>query len=308
MVIPKHLIIATRKSPLALWQAHWVKAQLEQQYDALEVSLLPLTTTGDIRLEQSLASIGGKGLFIKELEQALLEGRAHMAVHSMKDMPAALPEPFVLAAILERQDPRDALVAKEAVSIETLPQGAVVGTASFRRQSQLLALRPDLSIKMIRGNVGTRLRKLHGGEYDAIILAAAGLHRLGQHHCISAYLHPTAMLPAVGQGAMGIECLGADEAIRHCVSVLNHTPTVYCVTAERAMNKALNGSCHVPIGGYAVMEREQLQLQGFVGRVDGSETLYETQSNTVEKAALLGDAVACALLSRGAEEMINYEG
>lgn len=305
MVIPTSIVIATRKSPLALWQARWVKTQLEQHHPGLQVSLLPLTTTGDVHLEQSLASIGGKGLFIKELEQALLEGRAHLAVHSMKDVPAALPEPFVLSAILERQDPRDALVAKGEVSIETLPQGAVVGTASFRRQSQLLALRPDLSVKMLRGNVGTRLRKLDEGEYDAIILAAAGLHRLEQQHRITAYIPQAIMLPAVGQGAMGIECLGEDEAVQQCVSVLNHIPTVHCVTAERAMNKALNGSCHVPIGGYAVIEDKQLQLQGFVGSVDGKETLYETHCSTVEKAEALGETVAHALLHRGAQEILT---
>ncbi|MHA7840871.1 MAG: hydroxymethylbilane synthase [Gammaproteobacteria bacterium] len=303
-MMPASLIIATRKSPLALWQAYWVKAQLEYHYRDLKVSLLPLTTTGDVYLEQPLAAIGGKGLFIKELEQALLDGRAHIAVHSMKDVPAVLPEPFVLEAILERQDPRDAFVANEATAIEDLPHGAIVGTASLRRQSQLLALRSDLMIKTLRGNVGTRLRKLEEEEYDAIILAAAGLHRLEEQHRITAYIPQDMMVPAVGQGAMGIECLVHDEAVRRCVSVLNHPDTVCCVTAERAMNKVLNGSCHVPIGGYAVIKDGVLQLQGFVGSIDGVETLYEKQSGKIEKANALGEAVACALLQRGAKELI----
>ena len=306
-MIPKAMVIATRKSPLALWQACWVKTQLEQYHPGLQVSLLPLTTTGDVHLEQSLASLGGKGLFIKELEQALLDGRAHLAVHSMKDVPAVLPEPFTLAAILERQDPRDALVAKEAIAIDTLPQGATVGTASFRRQSQLLALRPDVSVRILRGNVGTRLRKLDEGEYDAIILAAAGLHRLEQQHRITAYIPPTTMVPAVGQGAMGIECLKDAEGIKQCVSVLNHRPTAHCVAAERAMNRLLEGSCHVPIGGYGVIRDNVLQLRGFVGRVDGSETLYEVRSGPLEKATALGETVAHGLLQRGAKELMEND-
>lgn len=306
MVRLRHMTIATRQSPLALWQARWVKKKLEEHYGEIQVTLLPIVTTGDIRLEQSLASIGGKGLFIKELEQTLLEGRAHIAVHSMKDMPFDLPKPFVLGAILEREDPRDALVSQRAVSIETLPLNGVIGTCSLRRQSQLLALRPDLSVKPLRGNVGTRLCKLEEGHYDGIILAAAGLHRLDQSHRITEFLPQTTMVSAVGQGAIGIECLAEDSDVLQCISVLNHQPTVYCITAERAMNKLLNGNCHTPIGGYGILKDSELQLTGFVGRVDGSKTLYETRCGTVEHAEALGFAVGQALLDGGAGDIIHH--
>lgn len=303
----KSIVIATRKSPLALWQAQWVKDQLESYHPGLQVSLLPLTTMGDVQLEQSLTTIGGKRLFIKELEQALLKKQAHIAVHSLKDVPAELPDPFILGAILLRQEHRDALVSSQGTDISDLPKGAIVGTASLRRQSQLLALRSDLVIKILRGNVNTRLSKLDEGMYDAIILAAVGLQRLSQTHRIVKYLPEEMMLPAVGQGAIAIECLKADTIIQRCIEILNHPPTVQCVTAERAMNKMLNGSCQVPIGGYARFVGDQLHLRGFVGRLDGQAKLYAERMGAADQPEQLGEAVACDLLAQGAIKLLNYE-
>lgn len=296
--------IATRQSPLALWQAEFVKAELLKHHPALKIDLVGFTTRGDKILDSSLSKIGGKGLFVKELEQALLAGDADIAVHSMKDVPMEFPEGLGLSTICEREDSRDALVSSRQQNFSALPLGAVVGTSSLRRQCQIKHWRPDLQIRDLRGNVQTRLKKLDAGEFDAIILAAAGLNRLGLQARITEYLADTVSLPAGGQGAVGIETRTNDERIHELLKPLNHPDTALCVTAERAMNCRLQGGCQVPIAGYAIKEGSQLWLRGLVGTVNGSNILRAEQRGSMEHAEALGIQVAEQLLQQGADRIL----
>ena len=300
----REIRIATRKSALALWQAEYVKACLEQAHPGLLVSLVPMVSRGDKLLDAPLAKIGGKGLFVKELETALLDNEADIAVHSMKDLPMDFPEGLGLFCICEREDPRDAFVSNTFASLDELPAGSVVGTSSLRRQAQLLALRPDLKIHFLRGNVNTRLAKLDAGEYDAIILAAAGLIRLGFGARIRASISVEASLPAGGQGAVGIECRSADAEIHALLAPLHHRETALRVTAERALNKHLNGGCQVPIACYALLEDEQLWLRGLVGQPDGGLLLRAEGRAPAADAETLGVQVAEALLAQGANAIL----
>ncbi|RYV03051.1 hydroxymethylbilane synthase [Shewanella sp. OPT22] len=297
--------IATRKSPLAMWQAEYVKARLEAIHSDLTVELVPMTTKGDVILDTPLAKVGGKGLFVKELEVAMLENRADIAVHSMKDLPVEFPEGLGLHIICEREDPRDAFVSGRYKSIDDLPLGAIVGTSSLRRQCQIRALRPDLKIKDLRGNVGTRLAKLDNGDYDAIILAAAGLKRLKLEVRISSFIEPEVSLPANGQGAVGIECRINDEKVKALLKPLEHEETRIRVLAERAMNTRLEGGCQVPIGAYAEIEGDKLTLRGLVGNPDGSQVIFDTVSGSTSQAIELGEQLADILLSKGAKEILD---
>jgi hydroxymethylbilane synthase len=298
--------IATRKSALALWQAEYVKAQLEHFHSDIFVELVPMTTKGDIILDTPLAKVGGKGLFVKELEVAMLENRADIAVHSMKDVPVEFPEGLGLEVICPRENPRDAFVSNTIKSFADLPQGAVVGTSSLRRQCQIKALRPDLDIKDLRGNVNTRLGKLDKGEYDAIILAAAGLIRLEMPERIQEYIEPEVMLPANGQGAVGIECRNDDDNIKKLLAPLGCETTRIRVLAERAMNRALEGGCQVPIGSYAIIkDNGDVYLRGLVGAVDGSEILTSEISGKSADAEQLGHTLAQQLLAKGADKILR---
>ncbi|WP_286234110.1 hydroxymethylbilane synthase [Thalassotalea sediminis] len=297
--------IATRKSALALWQAEYVKAQLEHFHDNLAVELVPMTTKGDIILDTPLAKVGGKGLFIKELEVAMLEGNADIAVHSMKDVPVEFPEGLGLEVICPREDPRDAFVSNHFNSIDELPQGAIVGTSSLRRESQLRARRPDLVIRSLRGNVNTRLAKLDAGEFDAIVLASAGLIRLQMLDRIRQYIPPEVMLPANGQGAVGIECRTNDETIKALLAPLECHETRIRVLAERAMNSKLEGGCQVPIGSYATLDGKHIYLRGLVGAVDGSEIISDEVQGDAENAEQLGNALAEKLLAQGADKILK---
>ena len=298
--------IATRKSALALWQAEYVKAQLEHFHPGINVVLVPMTTKGDIILDTPLAKVGGKGLFVKELEVAMLEDRADIAVHSMKDVPVAFPEGLGLEVICPREDPRDAFVSNTIKSLAELPQGAVVGTSSLRRQCQIKALRPDLDIRDLRGNVNTRLKKLDNGEYDAIILAAAGLIRLEMPERIQKFIEPEVMLPANGQGAVGIECRTTDEALKALLAPLGCETTRIRVLAERAMNRALEGGCQVPIGSYAVIQKNgEIFLRGLVGATDGSEILTSEIIGSIDEAEQLGNVLAEQLLEKGADKILR---
>ena len=301
----KTVRIATRKSALALWQAEYVKAKLEHFHPDINVELVPMTTKGDIILDTPLAKVGGKGLFVKELEVAMLENRADIAVHSMKDVPVEFPEGLGLEIICPREDPRDAFVSNTINSLADLPHGAVVGTSSLRRQCQIKAMRPDLTIRDLRGNVNTRLKKLDNGEYDAIILAAAGLIRLEMPERIREYIAPEVMLPANGQGAVGIECRNDDAVIKTLLAPLGCEETRIRVVAERAMNHALEGGCQVPIGSYAVLEDQQLYLRGLVGAIDGSEILTSEVHGNINDAEQLGNQLAEALLAKGADKILR---
>lgn len=301
-----HLLrIATRKSPLALWQAEHVRAELQRLHPGLTVELVTFTTQGDKILDTPLAKIGGKGLFVKELEVALLDGRADIAVHSMKDVPMEFPEGLGLVAIGEREDPRDAFVSNHYASIDALPAGAVVGTSSLRRQCQLRHRRPDLVIKDLRGNVNTRLAKLDAGDYDALILASAGLKRLGFHDRITSEITPEFSLPAVGQGALGIEARIGDERIAALVAPLNHADTSARVRAERAMNRHLQGGCQVPIAGYAELQGSELHLRALVGSVDGQQIITDEIRGAATDAEALGVALADRLLAAGAGRILQ---
>ncbi|WP_286784669.1 MULTISPECIES: hydroxymethylbilane synthase [Pseudomonas] len=301
----REIRIATRKSALALWQAEFVKESLEAAHPGLSVSLVPMVSRGDKLLDAPLAKIGGKGLFVKELETALLENEADIAVHSMKDVPMDFPAGLGLFCICEREDPRDAFVSNTYDSLESLPAGSIVGTSSLRRQAQLLARRPDLTIHFLRGNVNTRLAKLDAGEYDAIILAAAGLIRLGFESRIRARISVEDSLPAGGQGAVGIECRTADLDLHALLAPLNHAPTAVRVNAERAMNKHLNGGCQVPIACYAELEGEQLWLRGLVGQPDGGLLLRAEGRAPADEAEALGVRIAEALLAQGAQDILT---
>jgi len=301
----REIRIATRKSALALWQAEYVKARLEQAHPGLKVSLVPMVSRGDKLLDAPLAKIGGKGLFVKELETALLENEADIAVHSMKDVPMDFPEGLGLFCICEREDPRDAFVSNTYESLDALPAGSVVGTSSLRRQAQLLARRPDLKIQFLRGNVNTRLAKLDAGEYDAIILAAAGLIRLGFEDRIRSSISAEDSLPAGGLGAVGIECRSADADVHALLAPLHHRETALRVTAERALNKHLNGGCQVPIACYALLEDDQLWLRGLVGQPDGGLLLRAEARAASSDAEALGVRVAEALLAQGADAILK---
>ncbi len=303
--MPRIIRIATRKSPLALWQAEHVSARLQALYPDLTVELVTMVTQGDRILDAPLAKIGGKGLFVKELEQGLLEGRADIAVHSMKDVPAELPEGLHLAVILEREDARDAFVSLEYAAFAALPNGARVGTSSLRRQCQLKALRPDLEILPLRGNVGTRLEKLETGNFAAIILAAAGLTRLGLVHRITENLSTDISLPAVGQGAIGIECRAHDPDINALIAPLHHEATALCVQAERAFNTRLNGGCQVPIAGHAEWLQSSLRLRGLVGSLDGQTLIRGAAEAPSTQGVALGTALAETLLSQGADVLLK---
>ena len=297
--------IATRKSPLAMWQAEHVAAELKRVHPGIGIEIVGMTTQGDKILDTPLAKIGGKGLFIKELEQGLLSDGADIAVHSMKDVPVEFPQGLHLAVIMQREDPRDAFVSNNYQSIDELPQGACVGTSSLRRQSQLSELRPDLEIKSLRGNVNTRLRKLDEGEYDAIILAAAGLIRLGFQERITAFIGPEQSLPAIGQGAVGIECRSDDARVNELIAPLHHEETACCVLAERAMNERLNGGCQVPIAGYAMLENGELWLRGLVGEPDGSRIIRGEVEGKPEEAEAMGKGLAEHLLEWGADGILE---
>jgi hydroxymethylbilane synthase len=300
------LRIATRKSQLALWQAEHVRDRLLAAHPGLRVELLPLSTQGDRILDVPLAKIGGKGLFVKELETAMLEGRADLAVHSMKDVPMDFPPELGLGAILAREDPRDAFVSVAHAGLEALPEGARVGTSSLRRQCQLRALRPDLRILDLRGNVNTRLRKLDDGEYDAIVLASAGLLRLGMESRIRARLPATQSLPAVGQGAIGVEIRNDDAALRVLLAPLHDADCADCVLAERAMNRALQGGCQVPIAGFATVDAAgELWLRGLVGSNDGRRIVRGERRGPRAEAERVGAELARTLLADGAESILR---
>ncbi len=302
------LIIATRESALALWQAHHVRDRLMSLHPGLQVELLGMTTQGDQILDVTLNKIGGKGLFVKELEQALLEGRADIAVHSLKDVPMTLPEGFALAAIGEREDPRDAFVSGKYRQLSELPPGAVVGTSSLRRESQLRARYPHLDIQPLRGNVNTRLRKLDEGLYDAIILAAAGLKRLGFADRIAALLEPEQSLPAAGQGALGIEIRSDREDLLPILAPLHHSETAACVRAEREVSRQLGGSCQVPLGAYAIVRNGHLYLRGFVAQPGGTPFIQAEISGFPDNPENLGSQLAQALREQGAEQIIASLG
>jgi hydroxymethylbilane synthase len=297
--------IATRKSPLAMWQAEHVAAALQAAHPGLQVELLGMSTQGDKILDTPLAKIGGKGLFVKELEQRMLAGDADIAVHSMKDVPVELPEGLHLPIIMEREDPHDAFVSNTHASLDELPEGAKVGTSSLRRQCQLFARRPDLEILPLRGNVNTRLKKLDDGEYDAIILAAAGLKRLGFGERIRTVISPEQSLPAIGQGAIGIECRSEDPRVNQLIAVLHHGDTADRVRAERAFNARLEGGCQVPIGGHAILEGDNIWLRGLVGEADGSELIEGEIRGPRGDAEALGVALAEELLARGADRILK---
>lgn len=302
---PKKLVIASRESALAMWQAEHIQGRLKQLYPECDVSILGMTTRGDQILDKTLSKIGGKGLFVKELEQALQDGRADLAVHSIKDVPMVLPEGFALAAIGERANPFDAFVSNRYARLEELPAGAVVGTSSLRREAQIRARYPHLNIKPLRGNVQTRLAKLDNGDYDAIILAAAGLQRLGLDGRIRMILPPSDSLPAAGQGALGIEIAANRYDLLEVLNPLNHAVTNACVTAERALARALDGSCQVPLAAYCTEENGLLTLRGLVGHPDGSVILQAEAEAPVAYADALGRAVAKKLADEGAAELIE---
>lgn len=298
------LIIATRESQLALWQAHHVRDRLRALHPGLTVELLGMTTQGDQILDSPLSRIGGKGLFVKELEQAMLEGRAHLAVHSLKDVPMDLPEGFELAAISEREDPRDAFVSNRFTGLDQLLPGARVGTSSLRRQAQLRERYPHLVVDTLRGNVNTRLRKLDEGQYEAIILAAAGLKRLGFGARITAILSTEESLPAVGQGALGIEIRAGQPEVAALLAPLNDPATAACVRAERAMSRALQGGCQAPIGGYCVVREGGLHLRGFVADLEGVRFYRAEAEGALDAPEALGEQVASALVAQGADRLL----
>ncbi|HEU0234199.1 MAG TPA: hydroxymethylbilane synthase [Gallionella sp.] len=301
---PSRLVIASRESALAMWQAEYIRDRLRALYPQTEVSILGMTTQGDQILDVTLSKIGGKGLFVKELETALEDGRADLAVHSLKDVPMNMPEGFVLAAIGEREDPHDAFVSNQYESLAELPPGSVVGTSSLRRESQLRARFPHLNIEPLRGNVQTRLRKLDEGQYAAIILAAAGLKRLGLGERIRAIISSEDSLPAVGQGALGIECRADRADVIALLQPLHHPDTAACVLAERAMSRVLAGSCQVPLGGFAEVQNGKLRMRGFVASPDGLRMVRAELTGDLADPEALGKRVADALLAQGAGEIL----
>ena len=301
----RHLRIATRKSALALWQAEYVKARLKQLHPQITISLVPMVSRGDKLLDSPLAKIGGKGLFVKELEAAMMNDEADLAVHSMKDVPMSFPDGLGLYAICEREDPRDAFVSNRYETVAGMPPGSIVGTSSLRRQAQLMARRPDLTVHFLRGNVNTRLAKLDAGEYDAIILAAAGLMRLGFQERIGYAMAPEESLPAGGQGAVGIECRTEDTELHQLLAPLNDLDSGLRVRAERALNHRLNGGCQVPIACYAERVDGQIWLRGLVGQPDGRRLITAEARGPEDEPEKLGIAVAEDLLAQGAQEILD---
>ena len=302
----KILRIATRKSPLALWQANHIGKMLLKHWPTLQIELVPMVTSGDKFLKDKLLAIGGKGLFVKELEEALLDQRADLAVHSMKDVPATFPEGLCLAAICTRDNPLDALLSPKYACLDTLPLGAIIGTTSLRRQSQLLAIRPDLQIKTLRGNIQTRISKLNAGEYDAIVLAAAGLERMAMNDVIREILSTEIMLPACGQGALGIECRIADEVLKKYIAPLNDPLSAICVKSERQVNALLGGNCHVPLAVYCTPTADsQLHLRAKVATIDGKIVISNSQQGHLHDAKALADKCAQALLASGASSLLT---
>lgn len=301
---PKKLVIASRESALAMWQALHIQARLQALYPSCDVQILGMTTTGDQILDSPLSRIGGKGLFVKELEMALADGSADLAVHSMKDVPMNLPEGFAIAATGEREDPRDAFISINFNALEDLPHGSIVGTSSLRRQSQIQARFPNLKIESLRGNVQTRLRKLDEGQYAAIILAAAGLIRLGSGNRIRQFISPVLSIPAVGQGALGIEINASRTDLIDILAPLNHIDTQLCVEAERGFSRALAGSCTVPLGAYAVRNGNNINMTGFVASVDGKQILREKASGSINDAEAIGKTLAAKLVMRGADKIL----
>ena len=304
MSAPKKLVIASRESALAMWQARHIQSRLQALYPDTEVTILGMTTTGDQILDTPLAKVGGKGLFVKELETALADGSADLAVHSMKDVPMNLPQGFMLAATGEREDARDAFVSNDFASLEDLPVNSIVGTSSLRRQSQLQARFPHLKIESLRGNLQTRLRKLDEGQYAAIILAAAGLIRLELGHRIRQFIAPEQSIPAVGQGALGIEISSSRPDLIAVLAPLNHADTQVCVEAERGMSRTLAGSCTVPLGAYATCEGDNIRITGFVASVDGQQMLVETATGNRQQAEALGQKLAAQLIAQGADKIL----
>ena len=301
---PSRLVIATRASRLALWQAEHVQARLRALYPQCEVSLLKMTTRGDQILDRTLSKVGGKGLFVKELETALLDGRADLAVHSLKDVPVDLKTPFSLPVVMEREDPRDAFVSSRYASLDDLPEGAVVGTSSLRREAQLRARYPGLDVRPLRGNLDTRLGKLDKGDYDAIILAAAGLQRLGLPERIRALIEPAVSLPAAGQGALGIEILESRSDLAQWLQPLGNADTTACALAERAVSRVLGGSCQVPLAAYAQVQGDTLSVQALVAEPDGTRIVRSQKSGKVGDAVGLGEAAAHELLAQGADAIL----
>jgi len=299
------LRIATRGSPLALWQAEHVAERLRALHSGLKVELVVMKTSGDRILDTPLAKVGGKGLFVKELENGLLDGRADLAVHSLKDVPVEFPPGLELAVVLEREDPRDALVSTRYDSLDAMPPGSRVGTSSLRRQTQVREAFPELQVDWLRGNVNTRLARLDAGKFDAIILAASGLQRLGMHDRIAAILEPEVSLPAIGQGALGIEIRADDDELRDLLAPLAHADTATRIAAERAMNQALRGGCQVPIAGYAELDGDELHLRGLVGEPDGSRTLRAEVRGPRAEAHALGVRLAEELLAMGADGILE---
>jgi hydroxymethylbilane synthase len=298
------LVIASRESALAMWQAEYIRDRLRELYPQTEVSILGMTTQGDQILDVTLSKIGGKGLFVKELETALEDGRADLAVHSLKDVPMQMPDGFVLAAIGEREDPHDAFVSNKFENLAALPAGSLVGTSSLRRESQLRARFPHLHIVPLRGNVQTRLRKLDEGQFAAIILAAAGLKRLGLGSRIRCIISSENSLPAVGQGALGIECRANRADVIACLQPLHHPDTAACVLAERAMSRSLGGSCQVPLGGFAEVKGGKLRMRGFVASPDGKRMMHAELTGDIANPEALGNRIADELRTQGAEEIL----
>ena len=310
MMTKNKVVIGTRASKLALWQAEWVKSHLERMNPGLEVELNKIKTTGDKILDVPLAKVGGKGLFVKEIEEALLRGEADLAVHSMKDVPTEFPQGLHLAVICEREDPRDAFIAPlegpkfKVQRFRELPEGANLGTSSLRRSSQLLSIRPDLKIVQLRGNLETRFRKLDEGQFDAMILAAAGVKRLGWEQRITEIIDPAVSLPAIGQGAIGIECRTEDGFINSLIAPLSHKETSICVRAERALLKRLQGGCQVPIAAHAVIKDGRLVMDGLVGSVTGDRIIKEHLEGNIEDAETIGITLGEKLLSMGADKIL----
>lgn len=302
------LRIATRKSPLALWQAEEVARRLQSFHPDLEIELVPMTTKGDQILNSPLSKVGGKGLFVKELEIAMLEGRADIAVHSMKDVPMEFPEGLQLSAVLERDDPRDAFISDKYKSLDELPDGAVLGTSSLRRQMIVKNAYPNIEIKLLRGNINTRIAKLEAGEYDAIILAAAGLQRMGFDDRITRIIEPETMLPAVAQGALGIEGRCNDDKVDQLLAPLRDTETTIRLTTERAMNNRLNGGCQIPVAGYSEINGDQITLKGCIGFPDGSKIYRSEKTASINEADALGIAVAEEMMALGGGKVLESLG
>jgi hydroxymethylbilane synthase len=303
--VRKEIRIGTRGSALALWQAEWVKSEVEKKYPSLVVTLTKIKTTGDKILDVPLAKVGGKGLFVKEIEEAMLNREIDIAVHSMKDVPTFFPDGLHLACITKREDARDALLSRNKVKFRDLPRSANIGTSSLRRQAQLMHVRPDFVIHQLRGNVDTRLRKLKEGQYDAIILAAAGVNRLGLSADVTEYLDTEISLPAIGQGALGIECRAADQELNDMIAFFNHAETRTCVTGERALLRRLEGGCQVPIACYGRINNGALRLEGLVGSVDGKRIIKESIEGEADKAEMLGVTLAERLLTKGADAILR---